>query len=165
MNELHAQHITAYKVWDGIIDNERPCRGISLAHKQIVVNAKERGLKEVIICEDDIKFSAPGAYAFFLQNRPADFDIYLAGVTHGKLNENNIVKDFSGLTLYIVHERFYDVFLSINENEHLDRGLKNKGRYAVCNPFTVTQYNGYSDNEKRYCDYSFYLSESALFKG
>ncbi len=48
-----------------------------------------------------------------------------------------IVDDFAGIILYLINEKFYDVLLSIPEEHHLDRELRNKGKFIVCNPFTV----------------------------
>jgi hypothetical protein len=162
--ELEEQGITEYKIWDGIIDDgHNTTRAISRAHKQIIQFAKEIGLPEVMIAEDDVQFISPGAFNYFLENKPPDFDIYLASVYHGIIKEDSSVTDFSGLTLYIVKSKFYDQFLAVNENEDLDRALKNKGKFIICNPFAAIQYNGYSDHLKKYCNYDWYLRERKLF--
>ena len=163
--ELHEQNIFDYRIWDGIVDPIITNRGISQAHKQIVKNAKDNGLSEILIAEDDLKFTAKGAFEFFLHNRPKEFDIYLAGIYFGELNADNIVRDFSGLTFYIINQRFFDTFLSISEHDNLDRSLRNKGEFIVCNPFAVIQYNGFSDNVKQYCNYDSYLIGRKLFEG
>ena len=87
---------------------------------------------------------------FFLYKKPRDYDIYLASTYYGTLKENNTIEEFSGLTFYFVHSRFYNTFLSMPEDKHLDRALRKKGKFIVCNPFTVIQYNGFSDNKKQY---------------
>lgn len=161
--ELTEQCILDYKIWGGIIDLKNPARGISKAHKQIVKYARNNSFKEILIAEDDLKFTSKGAFNFFLQNKPKDFDIYLAGIYFGELNTDSTVKDFSGLTCYIINQRFFDIFLSMPEDENLDRSLKNKGKFVVCNPFTVIQYNGFSDNVKRDCNYDSYLQGRKLF--
>ena len=108
-NELTSQHIRDYKIWDGIVDREKTCRGISRSHKQIVADAKAKGTPEVLIAEDDIHFTAAGAYNFFMSKIPPEYDIYLGGIIWGKINSDNRVDDFSGTTLYLVHQRFYDI--------------------------------------------------------
>lgn len=163
MREIKEQKIKEYKIWNGIIDPFLPCRGISQAHKQIIKEAKETRLPEILIGEDDLHFTASGAFDFYLKNKPSDFDIYLGGIVYGKIIENNIVNDFSGITFYMVNERYYDTILSIPEEYHLDRALKNKGKFIVCNPFTVIPHNGYSDNYKREFDYLPYLKDRTLF--
>jgi hypothetical protein len=162
--EMKEQDVIDYRVWDGIIDPKTPSRGISKAHKQIVKYARNNSLHEILIAEDDLKFTSKGAFKFFLKNKPKDFDIYLAGIYIGKINDDNTVKDFSGLTCYIINQRFFDTFLSMPEQCNIDRCLKNKGKFIVCNPFAVIQYHGFSDNVKRYCNYDSYLIGRKLFE-
>ena len=161
--ELRNQAISNYKIWDGIVDPYIPARGISKAHKQIVQYALKYNLPEVLIAEDDLKFTDIGAFEFFLKNKPAEYDLYLSSIYYGKLDETNIVEDFSGLTFYIANRRFYEKLLSIPEHDNLDRLLNHKGRFIVCNPFPVIQHNGFSDNTKHYCYYDNYLKDKKLF--
>ncbi len=161
--ELKAQHIKDYKLWDGIIDEELICRGISQAHKQIVQHFKKSGIPMVLIAEDDVQFTAPGAFQYFLNTIPDDFDIYLGGIIYGTIGADEIAENFSGTTLYIVHERFYDTFLSLPEDCHIDRALGGKGKAIVCNPFVAIQHNGFSDNKKRFCEYEPYIRDRKLF--
>lgn len=161
--ELQVQKIDNFKYWPGFFDEKKPCRGISRAHKQIVADAKKRNLKNVLIAEDDVKFSAPGAFAYFLTRQPEYFDLYLGGISYGRINDKGCVSDFAGLMLYIVSHSFYDIFLSVTEERHLDRSLKGLGKYYVCNPFAAIQYNGYSDNVMANVDYSFCFKGRKLF--
>jgi hypothetical protein len=160
--ELVSQDLFAC-IWPGILNPEDPKKGISKAHKQVVAWAKQQQFPTVIIAEDDIRFTAPGAFDHFIKNRPADFDLYLGGIYYGKIKPDNTVEDFAGTMLYIIHERFYDTFLSIDENVHIDRGLVGKGRFVVCNPFAAIQHNGYSDNKGCYMNYDSYLDDKQLF--
>ncbi len=162
--ELKEQGIFDYKIWEGIVDPNIPVRGISKAHKQIVRYGRDNLFQEILIAEDDLRFTSKGSFEFYLKNKPKDFDIYLSGIYFGELNPDNVVKDFSGLTFYIINQRFFDIFLSMPENVNLDRSLKNKGKFIVCNPFTVIQYNGFSDNVKRDCNYDGYLKGRKLFQ-
>jgi hypothetical protein len=147
MKELEEQGITNYKLWDGVYHSHKQAKeNISEAHKQIVEYAKMAEFGSVIIAEDDIRFFAPGAWKHYLANTPKDYDLYLASVYLGELKEDNTVNSFSGLTLYTVHSRFYDTFLGINPQEHLDRAMEGKGRFVVCNPFVAEQYDGFSSN-------------------
>jgi hypothetical protein len=125
--ELAEQQITDYKIWDGIIDPDLPCKGISKAHKQIIIFAKKETLSEILIAEDDIHFTSSGAFKYFLSMKPTSYDIYLGGIIWGKIKEDNSVDDFSGNTLYMVNESFYDVLLSTPENEDFDRAIAYKG--------------------------------------
>lgn len=165
MNELEKQGIDNYYLWDAVHDMRGTYQGINRAHKQIVQWAKENDLPFVIIAEDDLAFFDKGAYSHFLYSEPQDYDLYLAGVFLGELDANNEVKKFTGLTLYMVRNRYYDTFLSAEENEHLDIALCYKGgKFIVCNPFSVRQHNGYSFNEKRHMNYDFMFNHRNIFK-
>jgi hypothetical protein len=85
-------------------------------------------------------------------------------IIHLSKRKDNSVIDFSGPILYLIHERFYDTFLSINENNHIDRALKNRGRFIVCNPMVAIQHDGFSDNSKRIMHYDIYLKEKKVYK-
>lgn len=163
LKEFQQESITDYKIWNGIVDSSKAAKGISRSHKQIVQFALENEYPEVLIGEDDLHFTAPGAFAYFLGEKPTDYDIYLGGPSHGKLDSANKVKDFAGLLLYIIHRRFYETFLSIPDDQHIDRGLRCKGEFIVCNPWPVIEHSGYSDNLKEYCDASIYYGHRQLF--
>ena len=161
--ELIEQHILDYKIWDGIIYESIPHRGISKAHKQIVKWAQKEKLPEILIAEDDFHFTAKGAFDYFIKNKPYDFDIYLGGIHEGQTKQDNTVADFSGMTFYVVKSRFYDVFLSVRENGNIDRELRNRGKFIVCNPPVVIQHNGFSDNIKQFCNYDMHLKGKTYF--
>lgn len=162
--ELEIQNITDYRIWKGIINPQSACKGISQAHKQIIQFAKHENLSEILIAEDDIQFTSPSSFTFYLKNKPANYDIYLGGIIWGKLNEDNSVDDFSGTTLYLVKQKFYDTLLSLPEDKDYDRALAMKGRFFVCNPMVVIQHNGFSDNQKRYIDFGPYIRRTKLYK-
>ena len=138
-------------------------KGINLAHKQIVEYAKLKEWEDVLIMEDDIRFCGEGAFNYYLENKPKKFDIYLGGIYLGEIDEENKVKSFSGLHCYIVHSRFYDKFLSVPDDEHLDRILANMGEYYVSNPFTSIQYNGKSSQTKQEENYDNLLNGRILY--
>ena len=90
--------------------------------------------------------------------------IYIqGGIYFGSLNTDNSVEDFAGLTLYKIRQKFYDTFLSINEDKDLDRELSKKGKFLVCNPFVAVQHNGFSDNVKEYVNHDKHLIGKKLF--
>jgi hypothetical protein len=164
-----------YKIWDGIIDPIIVFRGISASHKRIVMDAKTKRMKRCIVAEDDIKFTSFGAFDYFLSQVPDSMDIFFGSVYEGKINENGrLIKGeaaneiLSGMTLYIVDERFYDVFLNINPMNHIDKALgllADKYEFYVCNPFVAIQANGYSDNKKKECNYDKLLKNRVLYEG
>jgi hypothetical protein len=163
ISEFQNQKITEYQIWEGIVDPTLPARGISQAHKQIVAYAQKLKMPEILICEDDIHFTAKGAFQFFISNKPRDYDIYLGGISEGDLKKDGTVKDFSGLTIYLINQKFYDLFLSMPENLNLDRALCNKGKFIVSNPLIAVQYNGFSDHLKQFCDYTDHLIGKKLY--
>ena len=63
-----------------------------------------------------------------------------------------------------MNSRFYDVFLSVPENQNIDRALRNRGKFIVCNPLVAIQHNGFSDNIKQPCNYDIHL-KGKLFYG
>lgn len=163
LEQLKQQDISDYSIWNGIIDKKITARGICRAHKQVVQFAKENQLPEVLIAEDDLKFTSKGAFTFFLKNKPSDFDLYLSSIYLGNIKNDNTVDDFSGLTFYIVREKFYNIFLSRPEHDNLDRLMKGLGKFCVCNPFTVVQHDGFSDNVNQYCNYDNFLTGRELY--
>lgn len=148
INKTITEHNLEYKFWPAIFDPRLSFMGISRAHKQIVQDAKDKGLPCVCIAEDDMYFTSKNSWQYFLDNIPMDYDLYLSGIYCGKPDENSIISDFCGLHLYIVNQRFYDKFLSVSENQHLDRGMKDAGgKYVVCIPTVAKQYDGWSENK------------------
>ncbi|HET7118429.1 MAG TPA: hypothetical protein VFI29_18175 [Hanamia sp.] len=163
IRELSEQGISRFKFWQGFLNSRDPAFGISESHKQIVQDAKNRKLATVIIAEDDIYFTAPGAFNYFCENQPLDYDLYLGAISYGKINSNQIVSNFSGLLLYQVHERFYDKFLDMPPDQHLDRALRGKGLYEVCPAFVVVENNSLSDNSGKEIDNRIYYKDRPLF--
>lgn len=165
MQELERQGITNYKFWDSILLPSVKA-SINAAHKQIVEFAMVAEFSSVMIAEDDFVGTHPNSFKFFLDNEPEQYDMYLSMVYMGDLDENNRVKAFTGMTLYKVHSRFYDKFLSVEANEHIDRALSEiGGLFCVCNPFTFIQRNGWSSNTGKHEVYDNLLQNRALYCG
>jgi hypothetical protein len=163
--QLQQQSVRHYRIWDGIRDQESPKRGISKAHKQIVEWAKYQQLPYVLIAEDDIWFSAPGALDYFLIHQPADFDLYVGGIIWGDVLPDNTVSDFAGSTLYIASDRFYDAILDLPEDKDYDRAMAGLGKFVVCCPMVAFQHTGYSDNHQRDCDFNPVIRQNKWFTG
>ncbi len=165
MDELSNQGIENYYLWDAVHDPKGTYQGINKAHKQIIQWAKENGLPYVTVAEDDLQFFDKGAYEYFLNNEPKDYDLYLGGIFLGEIDDDNETQKFTGLSLYKCNYTFFDYFLSAEENEHLDIALcAVGGKFVVSNPFVVKQHNGYSTNEKRYMNYNFMFENRPIFK-
>jgi hypothetical protein len=164
MKELAEQNITDFKIWDGIYDGANRRRGINKAHKQIVADAKRNGLSEVCICEDDIVFLGKGAFDYFIQNKPAEYDLYLGGLSNLVRRKDDYITDFRGFTLYIVHESFYDRYLSTKDDVDIDGAMKDLGKYYLCQKVVCTQKAGWSYHRKKVVDYSRLLNQYDLYK-
>jgi len=160
------QHGFAVRFWEGdLTDEVFPCKNISRSFKKIVQYAKEERLPMITIGEDDLHFTSPNSWKYYIENIPEDFDLYLGGIYAGELHGNRIVNGYSGHTLLTVHERAYDFFLSADEDPlgfamgHIDRWCgkfcKEK-KFIVALPFVIKQMGGYSENKKRVQDYSIY---------
>src|SRR5450631_2491154 len=83
IKEFNEQHCY-YKFWDAIIINYKPVESINSSHKMIVRWAKENKMKECIIAEQDLTFTSPNSWKYFKENKPKEFDLYLA-CTYGSL--------------------------------------------------------------------------------
>src|SRR5260221_14290221 len=73
------EHNLKIKLWPAIVDPVSTFRGINLAHKQIIRDARERKLPMVCCGEDDLHLTGKGAFEYFIGHIPEDFAIYLAG--------------------------------------------------------------------------------------
>lgn len=165
MEEINRQQITNYTLWDSVYLPSVKA-SISEAHRQIVRYARLAEFDSVIIAEDDFIGTHPNSFKFFLQNEPKQYDIYFSMVYEGDLDENNRVGKFTGMTLYKVNSRYYDKFLSVNPEEHIDRSLSEiGGLFIVCNPFAFIQRNGRSSNTGQNEVYDTLLGGRELFSG
>ncbi len=157
------RHNVKYQLWPGIV-HTKPSIGIAMAHQQIVRWAAKECLPEITIGEDDLQFTAPGAFEYYLQNKPPDFDLYISGITYGQIISDNNLYDFSGLHLYTINQKFYNTFLSQDGATDIDRSLKGKGKFILCNPMVAIQRNGFSDNKRQEVDYSIYFNARSLYR-
>ena len=85
LKQLIAQKIP-YKIWHGVEIANQPYRAISRSHKAIVQFAKDTNQPYVIVGEDDLLFTSPRAWQYYLDNMPEDFDIYLGTISGGEVN-------------------------------------------------------------------------------
>jgi hypothetical protein len=153
----------SYRFFDGVVGKVAKTN-ISKAHKSVVRFAKEQGLKECAIAEDDMQWCGTNAWKYFLDNKPNSFDIYIASYYSGSHDENFVVTGLRGLTLYIVNSCYYDTFLSLPEDTHIDGAIDRSGAKVVVSPlFVAVQAPGYSDQRKRQADDSNRLKGKPIF--
>lgn len=173
LQQFHQESIQqgfGYRVWPGIIIKYNNKKAINLAHRQIVQYAKDNNLPYVCIAEDDCRFFAPGAWKYFIETMPDDFDIYFSMYyACDRVIGNKIVDVFSGMTMYIVHQRFYDTYLSLPDDCHIDREalgpVANKYKFLFCDQVVCEQDGSKSDNTKTSCDYRPFLQGRKIFGG
>lgn len=142
-----------YQFWEGVYNPEvMAFKNIRDSHQMIVRDAKERKLKYVLIAEDDFRFSSENSLKYFIENIPETYDLYFGMVYTGTIQDRRITHGFSGLQFYMVHESFYDIFLSAPNNRHLDMWLGSqcyKYLFYCSDPFICYGESGYSDNFKK----------------
>lgn len=156
-NEMKRQGITDYKLWPSVHVSNLPSRtGISRAHKQIVQWACDEGVEEVCIAEDDVWFPSENGWNYFVENKPQSYDLYLAGITRGEI-EDGITRRYTGQFCYFIHDKYYDIFLRTDEKLDIDGAQSGRGEFHVCSPFAAFCYPGWSDNVRGVMDYSHLL--------
>jgi len=161
--EFKEQGIDDFRFHNAIVLTDSVIDSIAASHKMIIQDAKDRGLKECIIGEQDLHFTCPTAWKYFMDSKPKDdYDLYLA-CTYTPPISNGIV---CGFHLYIIHERFYDALLGVSRGQHIDTAMdKLGGRYVFCYPFPALQRSGWSANNRIDCNYNVLLSEQDIYKG
>lgn len=161
MEELERQGIDDFEIWPCIMYPD-VVQSINASHKMIVQDAKEKGLPECFIAEDDVMFPAADGWEYFLRNKPEQYDIYLGG-TYVVPVSNNII---CGFHLYSVSANFYDRFLSIPDFEHIDTAANNlNGNWKFCYPMAAIQRPGFSANGKRKVNYNIVLQQEDVYGG
>lgn len=161
IKELKRQEIVNYEIWPCVILPD-VVQSINASHKKIVRWAKENKLKEVCIAEDDVGFIAKDGWEYFIRNKPVEYDLYLAA-TYVKTSP---LKHICGFHLYCVHSRFYDTFLSIPDNVHVDTHFDQvKGEYKFCYPFAAIQRPGFSANNMAVVNYNAVLKPEDIYTG
>jgi len=162
LGEFIQQGITSYKFWDCIVDKDSVVKSINLSHKMIVKDAKENNYPFALVAEQDLTFTCPTSWEYFLKNKPEKYSLYLWGSYIVPISNNKVC----GLQLYFIDSSFYDVFLSAPDNVHIDTYMDElKGDYRYCYPFPALQRPGFSANNKAICDYNKILSEKDIYKG
>lgn len=161
IKELKRQGIKDYEIYPCLMYND-VVSSINLSHKMLVREAMNRGDEMVVIAEDDLMFCSSDGWRYYLENMPAEFDIYLGGTYILPISNNMIC----GFHLYAVHQNFYARFLSIPDNVHIDTHMNElKGDYKFCYPLAAIQRAGFSSNNKMNVNYNAILQEQDVYGG
>ena len=162
LGEFIQQGITSYKFWDCIVDKDSVVKSINLSHKMIVKDAKENNYPFALVAEQDLTFTCPTSWEYFLKNKPEKYSLYLWGSYIVPISNNKVC----GLQLYFIDSSFYDAFLSAPDNVHIDTYMDElKGDYHYCYPFPALQRAGFSANNKAVVDYNKILEPKDIYKG
>lgn len=151
--------------------------GIIKSNLEIVKMAKEKGLENVLVFEDDVKFINNPLVNLkkSLDQIPEGFEwdlFYIGANTHVQLDnltENlAIVKNSFAVHAMAYSHRVFDEFIEYaeaipnyitNQQDVLDVWLANKiqarGKSLLCNPILATQRESFSDIERRKVNYKF----------
>lgn len=177
--EIDAERVSAIKTEDGAI-------GCTMSHIKCLELAKSRGYKHVFICEDDIVFKNPSLYKEnlkkFYKNNEIIWDILIVGGNNvppfHKVNDYCIrILNCQTTTGYIVKEHMYDVLIANFKESvtNLTKNPHNKREYALdiywkklqpqyywymLIPPTVSQYESYSDIEKKNVAYDWLMLDN-----
>lgn len=144
LEELNKHGITDYKIWEAITDRKTVVESINASHKMIVQWAKDNGMDEVLIGEDDLMFTHPEGFKYFMDNKPKEYDVYIGG-SYLIDNRINYVKPhvkvpaWAGNQLVIINSRYYDTFLSLPDEAHIDSVQQSMGEYFLCFPMVALQ--------------------------
>lgn len=159
---------------DCIADANSAVRSINISHKNIVLMAKYSHYEEVMIIEEDIMFTDHGSLDFFIANKPVIYDLYLGGAyalnqaARERLEKEgpgaHEIHNFVGLHCYMIHSRYYDKFLSLPEDQHIDN-QPGMGLFFVCYPFVALQHPGWSSNNRKPVDYNRTITPEMLYHG
>ena len=168
IEELIRQHILDHFIWDACIEYD-VVKSISESHKRIVQYAKDSGLPEVCIAEDDVSFPNQNGFEWFLKNKPVLYDLYSSCNYIGKkpVGQKGAFRSDTlvGFQLYMVHSRYYDTFLATTDKDHIDSAQRSKLMY-FCYPYAAIQRAGWSANNKMKVDYNFnWVKDGDLFTG
>jgi hypothetical protein len=158
------------QLWEGIYDKHYPKRGICMSHKKIIRYAREEKLPYIICMEDDCRFSATGAFDYYIKNMPEDFQLYCGCLYAGEIDSERRIKNgmSASHTLITVHSSFYDFVLSMPDNEHIDRyagAQAFKYKYYLPPKFVCYQMNNFSDNLKKHMIYDRYHEKMEFYEG
>ncbi len=160
LGEFIIQGLTKYHFWDATVLKDSVVKSINASHKKIVQWAKDNGKEYVIVAEQDLTFTCPTAWKYFLDNIPKQFDLYLACTYIVPVSNNKIC----GFHLYIIHSKFYDKFLSVKDDLHIDTAMDSlEGDYIFCYPFPALQRRGFSANNHTIVDYNKILSKEDIY--
>lgn len=169
-NALSEQNIDDYEIFQAqIIQYNSIPENISESFKSVIRQAKERGDKEIVIFEDDILFTSPNGWKYFLDNKPDDYDVYVGGsyfIQNGVDYKPPLVKikSWIGNQMIMISQKYFDIWLKSDSTKHCDGVHEGKGDFYVCFPFVGLQRSGWSSNSQAIVNYNPIIPENFTLK-
>lgn len=169
ISEFEKQGISDYKFWDAEVYTHSVLESITASFKKIVRWAKENNLDEVQIAEQDLFFTSPNSYKYFIENKPQYFDLYISG-SYLISNEYEYkaplvrVKEYVGNQLIVINSKYYDKFLNIPDDNHVDTIQSGLGEFYVVFPFIGLQRPGYSANAQVEVNYNPIIPKEYIYE-
>lgn len=161
IDELERQKIYDYEIFHCIKNqNHNIVEKISESFKTVIREAKENGDKEICIIEDDIMFQNEKGWEYFINNKPKNYDVYVGGsyyIDDRIVYKPPLVKvpEWTGNQCIIIHERYFDTWLSTDSLEHCDYAQSIKGGdFYHCFPMVALQRPGWSANHGNVVNYN-----------
>ena len=164
-----------YIIFEGVKDHHGYI-GCSKSHRKIIKKAIDNNYDNVLVIEDDIKFTSNKSFDYFqrvLNNLPDKWDIILGGVYYcGNMEKENDylmkIDNFSSTHFVLYNKNVYKTILrhDVYDKElcHIDRYISHLAKNNLINvyliyPMIAIQNIGYSDVANKEVDYSKYLSK------
>lgn len=168
LNEFKEQGITNFKFWDAEVYSHSVLESITASFKKIVKYAKDNNHNECCLVEQDLFFTAKNSWRYFLENKPESFDVYVSGTY---LLDNRIeykptvikVPEWVGNQLIIISNKYFDKFLSLPDDNHIDTIQSGLGDFYVCFPFIGLQRPGYSANAQIEVNYNNIIPKEYIY--
>lgn len=164
LEELKKIEGITYEVIPAVIHHE-PGVGCTLSHLKCIEYAKQNDWEYVLILEDDTVFTDNVNEVFkktFQEVCEYEWNLlYLGGLIRSKSKKisDSLVHVIKTNTThaYVIHKRFYDIALSIDVNNVIDksyRALSFKHKMYMCNPMIAFQKPGWSSIQQAHVDYT-----------
>ena len=155
--------------------------GVSRSFKKAIGEAQKLGLKQVLIFEDDVRFTSEKSREGFqnaLDSLPDDWDVLLGGIYADTnlfdCNEHvKKVESFSALHCVLLRDTMYDKILAHKEDNHktvdLDTYIGTFSKNEEINvylayPMIAIQYTGKSNTVNKVVDYSKHLEKYDILR-
>jgi hypothetical protein len=149
--------------------------GLLLSTARVIEDAKRKGYRRILICEDDVEFSPQfPAYLPYLKDVPRGWQMMLFGAQHMR-NPISVtpqigkVTDAFCLHCYAVNCDIFDYYLSLVKkmDKQLDlitiEDLQPIGRTYCFTPNMAFQKKGFSDIQKQNVNHSFLMTNKFVW--